>query len=338
MKSINNSSIVLNRHPQGKACVEDFRLVNQPVASLKPGEFLVENIWLSIDPYTRPRLNPNITYVEPIKLEHLIQGETVGRVIQSKSPKYQVGQLVFAFTGWQKYCVLNEHDFMVYVLPDTTLPESVFLGVAGTPGRAAYFGINKIAKPKPGETMVVSAATGAVGSVAGQLGKIAGCKVIGIAGTEEKCRYAVETLGFDSCLNYNCKGLAKALAQECPGGVDVYFENVGGRVSAIVARYLNQGARVPICGSAALYDEGQDVDGNTLSQFYSSLPNAPESRFFLVTEWFNEYTDSIEWLIKAVESGQLHYRETITQGLEQAPQAFIDLLESKHIGKQLVRV
>ncbi|KFI12864.1 NADP-dependent oxidoreductase [Vibrio coralliilyticus] len=338
MNQLVNPSIVLDNHPQGAATTGNFRIANQPIGELKPGEFLIENTWLSMDPYTRPRLNENTAYVEPIKLGEVIQGETIGKVVESNSPKYQVGDRVFTFSGWQKYCVGNDADFMTYRLPDTELSPTIFLSVAGTPGRAAYFGLNKIAKPKAGETMVVSAASGAVGSVAGQLGKMAGCRVVGIAGSEEKCRYVVDELGFDTCVNYKSDNLGEEIEAACPNGVDIYFENVGGRISSLVARHLNEGARVPICGSAALYNKGKDVDASTLSRFYSSLPSAPENRFFLVTEWVNDYASSISWLTAAAESGQLKFRETVTEGLENAPQAFVDLLEGKHFGKQLVRV
>ncbi|MCL9779884.1 NADP-dependent oxidoreductase [Vibrio sp. S4M6] len=333
-----NPSVILHSHPDGEAQVENFRLENRTLEPLKEGEFLIENIWLSLDPYTRPRLNKNIEHVEPIPLGGVIQGETVGRVIESKSSLYQVDDIVFTFSGWQKYCVCSDRHFLTYRLPDTHLPESVFLSAVGTPGRAAYFGLNKIGRPVAGETLVVSAASGAVGSIAGQLGKLAGCHVVGIAGSKEKCRYVVEELGFDACVNYKEAFFADAFAESCPRGVDVYFENVGGRVSSIVARHLNDGARVPICGGAALYNKGKNVDAFKLPRFYAALPNTPEHRFFLVTEWVNEYPSSISWLLEAVESGQLKYKESITEGLENAPQAFIDMLCGRHFGKQLVRV
>ncbi|CAM3861165.1 NADP-dependent oxidoreductase [Vibrio aquimaris] len=338
MNKLVNPAIVLDSYPQGAIATDNFRLSNNPLGELQEGEFLVENLWLSLDPYTRPRLNKTTAYVEPIGLGNVIQGETIGKVVESKSSEYLVGDLVGTFSGWQKYYIAHEDELMVNRLPDTHLSPTLFLGVSGTPGRAAYFGLFKIGKPKAGETMVVSAASGAVGSVAGQIGKMLGCRVVGIAGSEEKCRYVVDELGFDECVNYKDDNFSDAIAKACPDGVDVYFENVGGRTSSIVARHLNEGSRVPICGSAALYNKGKDVDSNTLSRFYSSLPTAPENRFFLVTEWMNDAASAVRWLTDAAEAGQIKFRETITDGLENTPQAFVDLLEGNHFGKPLVRI
>ncbi|MFI8415594.1 NADP-dependent oxidoreductase [Serratia sp. NPDC078593] len=338
MSQFENTSIVLNSHPAGAARLENFRVENSRVDELRPGEFLIENQWLSIDLYTRPRLNQNTRYVSPIKLGEVIQGETIGEVVASNSPQFNIGDRVFTFSGWQKYYVGDAQNFTVHRLPPTSLPPSVFLSVVGTPGRSAYFGLNKIAQPKSGETLVVSAASGSVGSVVGQLGKLAGCRVVGLAGSDEKCRYVVEELGFDACLNYKTADLNRDLRAACPQGIDIYFENVGGRISMFVAKLLNEGARVPICGNAAYYNQGTHVDASSPADFFSSLPDAPLNRFFLVTEWFKDYAESDAFLLDALERGSLKYRETITDGLENTPQAFIDLLDGKHFGKQLIRL
>ncbi|MEQ9890413.1 NADP-dependent oxidoreductase [Pectobacterium aroidearum] len=338
MNPLTNKLIVLAHHPDGPARLEHFRLDECHIDALQPGEYIVENKWLSIDQYTRARLSKNTAFVSPIKPGEVIQGETIGNIIATKNPKFQVGDCVFTFSGWQKYYIGTPQDFITHRVLPTTLSPSIFLGAAGTPGRSAYFGLNKIAKPKAGETLVVSAASGGVGSAVGQLGKQAGCRVVGLAGSEEKCRYVVETLGFDTCINYKDADLNQALRAACPNGIDIYFENVGGRVSLFVARLLNEGARVPVCGSAALYNQGHDVDASSPVAFFSSLPEAPLSRFFLVTEWFKDYAEADIWLLDAVEKGRLKYRENIIEGIENAPQAFIDLLDSKHFGKQLVRL
>ncbi|RLM20975.1 NADP-dependent oxidoreductase [Brenneria alni] len=338
MNQFENKSIVLNRHPDGPAQLNDFRLEQSPIAALQPGEYLVENKWLSIDLYTRPRLNRNTAYVSPIKLGEVIQGETIGYVVATSNPRFAVGDCVFTFSGWQKYYVGGSQDFITHQVRPTSLSPSIFLGAVGTPGRSAYFGMNKIAKPQEGETLVVSAASGAVGAVVGQLGKLSGCRVVGLAGSEEKCHYVVDTLGFDACLNYKKDDLNCDLRAACPNGIDIYFENVGGRVSLFVAKLLNEGARVPICGNAAHYNQGTEVDVSGPADFFASLPGAPLSRFFLVTEWFKDYAEADSWLLRAVEKGALKYRETITDGLENAPQAFIDILNGKHLGKQLVRL
>ncbi|CAI1176674.1 NADPH-dependent curcumin reductase [Serratia quinivorans] len=338
MTQFENISIVLNSHPDGAVMLENFRVEADTVGELRPGEFLVENKWLSIDPYTRPRLNKSTGYVSPIKLGEVIQGETIGEIIASRNPLFSIGDRVFTYSGWQKYYVGDAQNFIAHRLPPTSLPSSIFLSVVGTPGRSAYFGLNKIAKPKPGETLVVSAASGSVGSVVGQLGKLAGCRVVGLAGSDEKCRYVVDELGFDACLNYKTADLNRDLRAACPRGIDIYFENVGGRISLFVAKLLNEGARVPICGNAANYNLGTDVDASSPAAFFSSLPDAPLNRFFLVTEWFKDYPESDVYLLNAVEKGQLKYRETVADGLDNAPQAFIDLLNGKHLGKQLVRM
>ncbi|MCG8155396.1 NADP-dependent oxidoreductase [Brenneria goodwinii] len=338
MSQLENASIVLNSHPDGAATLENFRLESSVLKPLRPGEFLVKNRWLSIDPYIRPRLNKSTMYVSSIKLGEVIPAETIGEIVESQNPLFNVGDLVFTISGWQKYYVGDKQNFIVNRLPVTSLPPSIFLGVVGTPGRSAYFGLNKIAKPKAGETLVVSAASGSVGSVVGQLGKLAGCHVVGLAGSDEKCRYVVEESGFDACLNYKTADLNQDLRDACPHGIDIYFENVGGRVSLFVAKLLNEGARVPICGNAANYNKGTDVDTSGPANFFSSLPDAPLNRFFLVTEWFKDYAESDAFLLDLVEKGVLKYRETITDGLENAPQSFIDLLDGKHLGKQLIRM
>ncbi|WJV55288.1 NADP-dependent oxidoreductase [Prodigiosinella aquatilis] len=338
MTHYENKAVVLARHPEGALQISDFRMEARSVRALEPGEFLIANHWLSIDPYTRPRLNRHTDYVSPIGLGEIISGETVGVVVASRTPHYQEGDKVFAYSGWQQYHITNDQDFIVHKLPPTDLPDTVFLNTVGTPGRSAYFGMMRIAKPRAGEVLVVSAASGAVGSIVGQMGKMAGCRVVGIAGSAEKCRYVVEELGFDACVNYRDDDLKKQLRHACPDGVDIYFENVGGRISMLVAQLLNEGARVPICGNAAQYDKGTDVNVSSPTAFFSSLPDAPTNRFFLVTEWFKDYPESDMWLLKALSEGKLKYRETLIDGLENAPQAFVDLLNARHFGKQIIKI
>ncbi|CAM3924332.1 NADPH-dependent curcumin reductase [Vibrio aerogenes CECT 7868] len=339
MSQLKNKEIVLDSYPEGKIGLEHFRLEERELPPLKDGEYLVENQWLSLDPYVRPRLNAEApSYVEAIKLGEMVQGETVGVVLESRNPRFKAGDQVFAVSGWARYWIGTDQMFITSVLPETDLEPSVFLGVAGTPGRAAYFGLDRIGKPKAGETLVISAASGAVGSVAGQLGKQAGCRVVGLAGSDEKCRYVVEELGFDACINYKTDDLGQALRESCPQGIDIYFENVGGRVSAFVARFLNEGARVPVCGVAANYDKRDCIDVSSQSSFFASLPEPPESRFFFVTDWFKDYPQATMVLLDAAQKGAIKFRETIAEGLESTPQAFIDMLHGKHFGKQLVRL
>ncbi len=338
MMHYENSTIVLARHPEGPLQLSDFRRQTSPVRDLEDGEFLIANQWLSLDPYIRSRLNASTDYVSSVECGDVVAGETIGVVVASRNPRFNPGDKVFAYSGWQQYHISNERDFIVHRLPSTDLPDTVFLNTVGTPGRTAYFGMTRIAKPQTGETLVVSAATGAVGSTVGQMGKMAGCRVVGIAGSKEKCHYAEQELGFDICINYRNADFKQQLRQACPDGVDIYFENVGGRISVLVAQLLNDGARVPVCGNAANYDRASGIAASSPADFFSSLPTPPVNRFFLVTEWFKDYPESDAWLLNALDEGKIRYRETIIDGLENAPQAFIDLLNARHFGKQIVRI
>ncbi|MDC9606051.1 NADP-dependent oxidoreductase [Xenorhabdus griffiniae] len=338
MTHYENKAIVLARHPEGPLQLSEFRMEITPVRDLEPGEFLIANQWLSLDPYIRLRLNLSTDYVNSIHCGDVIAGETVGVVVASRNPNFNEGSKVFVYSGWQQYYISNERDFIVHTLPQVELSDTIFLNTVGTPGRAAYFGMIRIAKPRAGETLVVSAASGAVGSTVGQIGKMAGCRVVGIAGSEEKCRYVVHELGFDFCVNYRDSDFKHQLRQACPNGIDIYFENVGGRISVLVAQLLNDGARVPVCGNAANYDQSSSIAASSPADFFSSLPNPPVNRFFLVTEWFKDYPESDEWLLNALHEGKLKYRETLIDGLEKAPQAFIDLLNARHFGKQIVKI
>ncbi|MCL1123240.1 NADP-dependent oxidoreductase [Shewanella surugensis] len=338
MEQTINQSVVLAQHPKGSVILADFRIEKQVLPALNEGEILIENHWLSIDPYVRPRLNKDMSMVNPIPLGGVIQGEAIGFIIESKNPQVAAGQWVFLLSTWQRYFVTNGKNTIILPLPDSPLPKSVFLGPVGTAGRAAYFGMDRIARPKAGETVVISAASGAVGSIAGQIAKMAGAHVVGIAGGDKKCRYVVDTLGFDACVDYKTKDFKVQLRQACQEGVDVYFENVGGKIATFVAQLLNEGARVPVCGNISEYNKGGDMKTSGPEQFFQSLPSAPHAQFFLVTQWLKDYPESDAWLLHAVESGQIKYRETMHAGLEQAPQAFIDLFDGLNMGKQLVKI
>ncbi|CAG9001591.1 MAG: NADPH-dependent curcumin reductase [Candidatus Celerinatantimonas neptuna] len=337
MTQLINRSIVLKSHPEGPLRTDNFELIESEVPALMDGQFLVENQWLSMDPYVRPRLNPKTPMVNPIPLGAVIQGDCVGIVKESKNPDFQQGDWVSGLSGWQQYDVCDQNSMMGKI-PETSLSKSIFLGAVGSPGQAAWLGLSKIGKPKAGETVVVSAAGGAVGSVAGQIAKMKGCYVVGIAGGEEKCQYVVDEFGFDCCVDYKSEDFKKQLRKACPKGVDVYFENVGGKISMLVAQLLNDGARVPVCGTVSQYDKGKSVDSQKVEKFFASLPNSPVAQFFIVTQWVNEMAKVNASLIEAIEEGHIKIKETIHQGLENTPQAFIDMLNGRHIGKQLVRL
>jgi NADPH-dependent curcumin reductase len=261
-------------------------------------------------------------------------GGTVGRVVTSRSERYATGDIVVGYGGWRDFAVFDTSDRQVLPV-DPSLAISTALGVRGMPGATAYFGLLKLGRPKPGETVVVSAASGAVGSVVGQIAKHLGCRVVGIAGGAAKCAYLTGELGFDAAVDHRADGMADALRVACPDGIDVYFENVGGKVLEAVAPLLNLGSRVPICGSISQYNEENPV---TPVSVLSALPNPPEHRFFLVWEWPEEYPAAIAQLTQWVKEGTIRYREDVEDGLARAPEALIAVLRGGNFGKKVVRI
>ena len=240
--------------------------------------------------------------------------------------------------GWQSYTKCKDSEISLIKVPETNLPISLFLGTLGMPGRTAYFGLNRVGKPKSTDTLVVSAASGAVGSVVGQLAKIYGCKVIGVAGGPEKTSYVKDILGFDECIDYKNDDVSVMLNKYCDNGIDIYFENVGGELSRHVSKLLNKGSRVPICGFISKYNSTDIMNEETPFHVFGNLNPKPKHRFFVVREWMNEFEKSTQLLMKHVEDGSIKYRETIIQGLENAPQALNDVLSGKNFGKQLIKI
>jgi NADPH-dependent curcumin reductase CurA len=334
-----NQRWVLAKRPIGEPTGDCFELQERAVPELAEGEVLVEVHYLSLDPYMRGRMRDAKSYAEPIEIGEVITGESAGVVIESKSDRWSVGDTVTVHQGWQTHIVLAG-DSRALMPADTSLaPLPAWLGVVGMPGRTAHFGLKCVGKPKAGETLVVSAASGAVGSVVGQVGRILGLRVIGVAGGPEKCGYCVDELGFDACVDYKAGAIDEALAAACPDGVDIYFENVGGVVTRAVAGLLNEGARVPICGYVSLYNSEKDpATVETPFTVFRGLANPPEHRFFLVREWYDEWLDASRTLAGWIQSGELKYRETIADGIESAPAAFRGMLVGENFGKQLVRV
>lgn len=329
-----NRRIVLASRPEGEPDASNFRLETTSLPELPDGRVLVKNLYLSIDPYMRGRMSDRPSYARPVGIGEVMVGGTVGRVVESRAPGIAVGALLVGYGGWQDYAVLNPADQNTLpVVAD--LPPSTALGVAGMPGATAYFGLTKIGEPKPGETVVVSAASGAVGSVVGQLAKIMGCRAVGVAGGPKKCAYVTNELGFDACIDHRSPNMATELAKACPKGVDVYFENVGGKVLEAVARLLNPGSRVPICGFISQYNEADPVSPFTV---LGALQNPPVHRFFLVWEWPAEYPAAVEKLAGWVREGKLKYAEDMTEGLEQAPRALIGVLRGENFGKKIVKI
>jgi NADPH-dependent curcumin reductase CurA len=265
-------------------------------------------------------------------------GETVGVVVESNSNLFEVGDKVCAHKGWQTFIRAKDTDPALMKVPEGDIKLSAYLGTLGMPGRTAYFGLNRVGKPKSGETIVVSAASGAVGTVVGQLGKEYGCHVIGIAGGPEKCSFVKDELKFDHCIDYKAENLDEELKKACPNGIDIYFENVGGAVTRAIAPLLNQGARVPICGFISQYNAEDMMKVETPFHVLGALNPKPEHRFFVVTEWMDEWQAATKELSQLVKDNKIIYRETITKEFENAPQALRDVLTGNNFGKQLIEV
>lgn len=333
-----NTAITLKQRPNGEVRDEDFEVKQSQLPELQEGEFLIENKYLSLDPYMRPRMNDMEGYMDPVGIGEVMVGEAVGEVIASKTDAYQVGDVVTAYTGWQTHYIAKADEPMIYKVDANGLPLSVFLGAAGMPGRTGYFGLTEVGKPKQGETLVVSAASGAVGSLVGQVAKSMGLHVVGVAGGEEKCRYVTEELGFDACVDYKAGNLDADLAAACPKGIDIYFENVGGAVTRAVAKLLNSGSRVPVCGYVSAYNSEDIAKVETPFHVFGAMPEPPEHRFFLVTEWQEQHGEATALLANKIKAGEIQYRESVAEGIENAIDAFRGMLKGKNFGKQVVKL
>ena len=333
-----NSRFLLNKRPKGMPEDDCWVLDNETITDLNHNEILIQSEYLSIDPYMRGKMNDGLSYTPPLKIGEVMVGESVGRVVESKSNKFKIGDLVTVHQGWQTFIRAKDSDPSIFKVPESKLQSSVFLGAVGMPGRTAYYGLNYVGKPKAGETLVVSAASGAVGSVVGQLGKLLGCRVIGIAGGQEKAHYVVDELGFDQCIDYKNQDVAAKLREYCPEGIDVYFENVGGEITKDVSELLNKGARVPICGFISKYNSPDIASEETPFHVLGALKPKPQHRFFVVTEWLNKFEKTTAILHEYINSGEIKYRETITSGFENAPQALRDVLSGKNFGKQIIKI
>ena len=328
-----NRQVLLDNRPTGAVTRENFRIVETAVPTPGDGEVLVRNEWLSLDPYMRGRMSDAKSYVKPVQVGEVMVGQTVGEVIDSRHPGFHNGDKVLTQLGWQAYGVAKGQE--LNIVDATHVPASYYLGILGMPGLTAWFGLLELAKPKAGETVVVSAATGAVGSVVGQLAKAKGCRAVGIAGGREKCDYAVRELGFDACVDYKAGKLHDDLKAACPKGIDVDFENVGGGVLDTVLRQMNLFGRITICGLIAEYNATEPYGYKAMR---SILVNRIRMQGMIVFDWKDRYGEALADLGSRVAAKQLKYRESIVQGLENAPQGLIDLLAGKNFGKQLVKL
>ncbi|EEX40075.1 NADP-dependent oxidoreductase [Vibrio furnissii] len=339
MTELMNQRIVLASRPVGAPTKQDFRLetVTQPQPG--EGEVLLRTIYLSLDPYMRGRMSDAKSYADPVALNAVMVGGTVCQIEVSHHPDFAVGEWVLAYTGWQRYAISNG-DGLLKLGTQPTHP-SFALGIMGMPGFTAYMGLLDIGQPKAGETIVVAAATGPVGATVGQIGKIKGCRVVGVAGGEDKCRHAVDVLGFDACIDHKADDFAEQLAQACPQGIDVYFENVGGKVFDAVMPLLNTKARIPLCGLVSQYNATALPEGpDRLSSLMGMLlvKRIKMQGFIIFDDYGHRYNEFAQDMSQWLAEGKMQYREQIVQGLAQAPTAFMGLLEGKNFGKLVIEV
>jgi NADPH-dependent curcumin reductase len=309
----------------------DFRVDEAPVPQPAEGEALVRNLWLSLDPYMRGRMSDAKSYVKGVDIGEVMVGQTVGEVVESRNPALKAGDKVLTQLGWQLYGVTREAT----KLDEKRASLSYYLGILGMPGMTAYFGLKEIGQPKTGETVVVSAASGAVGSVVGQLARLWGGRAVGIAGGQRKCDYVTRELGFDACVDYKAAHVADALKRACPAGIDVYFDNVGGEIFDTVLAQMNLFSRVVVCGLISDYNAAQPYG---IRNWRAVLVNRIRLQGMIVFDWRERYGEALTALSGYFAEGKLKYRESVVEGLENAPRGLIALLQGQNFGKQLVKL
>jgi len=330
-----NKQITLAARPSGMPKPSDFKLVESPVPDPGPGEFLVRTLYVSVDPYMRGRMNDVKSYAPPVQIGEVMGAGAVGKVVASQNPKFQAGDVVEGFFGWQQYAISTGTG--VRKIDPSLAPISTALGILGMPGLTAYFGLLDIGKPREGETVVVSGAAGAVGSLVGQIAKIKGCRAVGIAGSDEKVAWLSDELGFDAAFNYKTTPNHTAkLAELCPKGIDVYFDNVGGTITDAVFPLINVGARIVVCGQIAQYNADRNETGPRV--LWNLIVKQARAEGFLVFQFASRYAEGLTEMAGWLKTGKLKYREQFVDGIENTPRAFIGLLQGENTGKQLVRV
>lgn len=326
---------MLKSRPVGKPTAENFEIVKAPAITLNNGELLLKAKYISVDPYMRGRMSDAKSYVAPYEVGKPIEGGVVAEVVESRSPQFSPGDAVIGMLQWKLVQAVSAEK--VTKLNKETAPLSYYLGILGMPGLTAYFGLLDIGKPKEGETVVVSGAAGAVGMVVGQIAKIKGCRVVGIAGSDAKNSYLKNELKFDEVINYRTtKNIAEAVAQACPNGVDVYFDNVGGEISDAVMAQINKGARIAICGQISLYNNTEMPVGPRLQP--TILKKSALMQGFIVSNYAARFPEGVKQLAQWLSEGKLTYQQTITKGFENLPAAFMGLFEGENMGKSLVEI
>jgi NADPH-dependent curcumin reductase CurA len=328
-----NLQVLLASRPQGWVSEENFRIVEADIPRANDGEVLVRNLYLSLDPYMRMRMDAGKSYAPPVEVGEVMVGGGVGEVMDSRDPRFFKGDIVTGRFGWQLFAAVPGTGLRK--VDAAAAPISTALGVVGMPGVTAWYGLLKIGEPKAGETVVVSAAAGAVGSVVGQIAKLKGCRAVGIAGGAEKCRYVTGRLGFDACVDYKSASFESDLGTAVPGGIDIYFENVGGRILDAMLPRLNAFSRIPFCGYVSEYNPGAGYGVRNLRQL---LVSRSRLQGFIISEHLDVWEQALKELAGWVAAGKLAYHETVTEGLENAPGAFIGMLQGKNLGKQLVKL
>ncbi|MCG9554730.1 NADP-dependent oxidoreductase [Vibrio sp. Isolate31] len=338
MTQQDNRRTVLASRPVGAPTQDNFRLETVATPTINDGEMLLRSVYLSLDPYMRGRMNDAKSYADPVAIDEVMVGATVCQVETSNNSDYEVGEWVLAYTGWQDYGVSNGEGLIK--LGKEPIHPSYALGIMGMPGFTAYMGLLDIGQPKEGDTLVVAAATGPVGATVGQIGKLKGCRVIGVAGGQEKCQYAKEVLGFDECIDHKADDFAEQLAKACDKGIDVYFENVGGKVFDAVMPLLNTGARIPVCGLISQYNATSLPEGpDRMSSLMGTLlvKRIKMQGFIIFDDYAHRYNEFATQMTEWLSQGKMHYREHLIEGLDEAPQAFMGLLEGQNFGKLVIK-
>jgi hypothetical protein len=328
-----NQQVLMQSRPQGWVTEENFKLVEADVVKPAQGQVLIKNQYLSLDPYMRGRMSPSKSYVKSLEVGEVMTGEAAGEVIESRHPNFNAGDKVVARTGWQTYAALPGEE--VRKVDAGKIPLSYFLGMVGMPGCTAYFGLSEIGQPKAGETVVVSGAAGAVGGIVGQISKLKGCRVVGIAGGRSKCDYVTSELGFDACLDYKSGDLFENLRAAAPKGIDVYWDNVGGEITDMALAQANVFGRFVVCGMISQYNA---TEAYGIKNYRSILVNRIKMQGMIVFDWASRYPEAWSQLAAWVSSGKIKYRETMAEGLANAPRAFIGMLKGDNVGKQIVRL
>lgn len=338
MSDVQNRRILLASRPEGKPTLDNFRIEAAPCPAPGPGEVLTKTLWLSLDPYMRGRMNAAKSYAAPVGIGEVMEGGTVGEIVSSRSDLFRPGDIVLGHGGWQEYAVLGEKTLRK--LDPAAAPVQTALGVLGMPGMTAYTGLHTIGQPKPGETLAVAAATGPVGATVGQIARIRGCRTVGIAGGPAKCRALIEEFGFDAAVDHKAPDFPEKLAAACPGGIDIYFENVGGAVWTAVFPLLNDFARVPVCGRIANYSDTAPPPGpdRTPQLFGAILTKRLRIQGFIVWDFASQAKDFQREMGAWIREGRIKYREDVVEGIGNAPEAFLGLLEGRNFGKLLVKV